>query len=63
MFLHNLGNILFFDFAVKTPLGVNDHDRAEGAQPEATGTDNLNLIGKAFFGKLFVECLNNAFAV
>ena len=54
-----LGDDLFYvvrgDAAVERAVGVHDDDRAELAQAEAAGADELDLVLKIVLGDLFLE--------
>ena len=55
MLLNDLLNILGSDTAIEGTLGVNDNDRAECTETEATGLYYLYLFGEAVSLELLVE--------
>ena len=52
VFLDNFGNLFNCYSAVKNTFRVNDHDRTESAETEATGLHNLYLFIKTLLCEL-----------
>jgi len=55
----DLGDVFFRHAAVERPFRVNDHDRAESAEAEATGLDDFDLFVEPLFFEFFFQVLPN----
>jgi len=59
MLADDLRNVIFRNAAIERAFRVDDHDRTQCAEAEATGLDDLDLLVKTLFLKLFFEMLAN----
>ena len=62
MLADDFRNILCFDFRIEASLGIYDHDRAQCAETEATGLDDLYLFLQPVFLNFTFQGLDNRLA-
>ena len=60
---HNFRNILRRDAGIEGAFGVNNHNRTEGAETEASGLNHLNVLFHAALCKLLTKLLDDGIAV
>ena len=57
MLRHDFGNILCAHAGIEGSVGIHNHNRTDGAQPETARADNFNLFGKLCRLQLFFKSL------
>jgi hypothetical protein len=60
MLLNDLFYVFASNAAIESSLGIYDNDRTKSAKTEATGLDDLYLLGKTEGSEVFSESLLNA---
>ena len=60
MLLDDLGTSSFFTMGIECAFGIDDHNRAERAETEAAGSDDLDFIRKTVLLQLILKLRRSA---